>query len=481
MAAHPIVEHSWELNDPTAPTLLGVPARRSRAGGRGRRPEPPPSLSSSLSPLSSSPDSLQQRHATGPPLGNHSEISVPASSGAVLGDLGSGIGLTVSDTCPVDGVAESAAADAARLLARRDRYYARSRLSGLTGLRRVAACGRVPVTDDGAVYLRARTGDDRKAGFGGLATCGSVWTCPVCSAKIAVRRVAEVGKLLRWNDDRGGSSCMATFTMSHNKGHRLKTLWEGLSGAWAYMTQGRAGETWRKVRDLFGSDGYVRATEGTYGDENGWHIHIHLLMIFKGAVSDSAMRYLTDELYKLWSRGLELRGFTASRRHGVDVRRCRDTAQSFERVADYFNKMTFEMAGGRFKKGRKGGRTPFEVLADGLETGLADDLEIWLEWEQASKGRRQLVWSRGLKARSGIEDLTDEEIAEAADEGETLLILPRRTWQAIRDFAVELLDATEAGGLAAAMIWLEDRELLYEVPDVGFLSRQTTETGQPDH
>jgi len=337
-------------------------------------------------------------------------------------------------------------------------------LHGFTGLPRVGACGRVPLTEDGAVYLRARTGDDRKAGFGGLATCGSVWGCPVCSAKVAVERISELDRLLRWNAERGGSAAMATFTMSHHKGQRLKTLWDGLSGAWRYMTTGRAGEHWRTLRDLLSCDGYVRATEVTHGD-NGWHVHIHVLLLFDAPVTQMTVECLADQLYKQWSRGLDLQGLSASRRHGVDVRVCAGSEQSMEKLADYFSKMTFEAAGGRFKSGRKGGRTPFEVLADGLDTGLAEDLELWLEWEKASKGRRQLVWSRGLKKRAGIEERTDEEVAAATDEGETLLVLPRLSWQVVFPVAVGLLEATEAGGIAGAMLWLEERGVFYEVQD----------------
>jgi hypothetical protein len=230
------------------------------------------------------------------------------------------------------------------------------------------------------------------------------------------------------------------------------------------MTTGRAGKHWRTLRELLGSDAYVRATEVTYG-ENGWHVHIHLLLLFDGPVSTDTVKAMADQLYKLWSRGLACAGFTASRRHGVDVRRCSGAEQGLERIAGYFEKMTFEAAGGRFKSGRKGGRTPFEVLADGLATGLADDLELWLEWERSSKGRRQLVWSRGLKAKAGIEDRSDEEIAAESDEGETLVILPRLTWREVWPVAVELLEATEAGGVAGAMLWLEDRGLFYEIPD----------------
>jgi hypothetical protein len=293
-----------------------------------------------------------------------------------------------------------------------------------------------------------------------------VWACPVCSAKVAVARIGELDRLLRWNAERGGSVAMATFTMSHHKGQRLKTLWNGLSAAWGYMTQGRAAQDgpWKRLRVELGSDGYVRATEVTDGD-NGWHVHIHLLLLFDHEISPMTAACLADQLYKPWARGLELHGFAASRQHGVDVRVCSGTAQSLEMLSDYFNKMSYEAAGGRFKQGRKGGRTAFEILADGLETGNADDLERWLEWEAASKGRRQLVWSRGLKARAGIEDLTDEEIAAQKDEGETLLVLPRLSWQQVWPVAVELLEATEQGGISGAMVWLEDRGISYEIQD----------------
>jgi Replication protein len=361
--------------------------------------------------------------------------------------------------------ADLAALDAsiARCLARRERYTARVRLRDFTALRRVAVCGRVAVTDDGAVYLRGRTGDDCKAGFGGLATCGSVWACPVCSAKIAVQRVAELDKLLRWNAARGGSVALATFTASHRQGQRLKTLMDNMGGAWEYMTTGRAGEHWRKLRKLLGSDGYVRALETTYRDENGWHVHYHLLLLFDGPVSESSIANFADLLFTRWERALQSQGMTASRRHGVDVRLGQGATQSLEKLGEYMSKLTFEAAGGRFKRGRKASRTAFEILADGLETGLADDLELWLEWERASKGRRQLLYSRGLKARAGIDDLSDEQIAAAKDEGETLVILPRKTWREVYPVAVELLEATEAGGIAGAMLWLEDRELLYEL------------------
>lgn len=335
------------------------------------------------------------------------------------------------------------------------------------------------------MYLRGRTGDDCKAGFGGVFKCGAIWVCPICSAKVARERVGELDKLLTWNTSLGGSAGMVTFTASHHKGQRLKTLLKAMQKAWSRMTTGRAGQHWRNLKELLGVHGYVRALETVYRDQNGWHPHFHLLLLFDGPVAHSAVEGFTDLLYGLWEKALASQGMTASRRHGVNLRLSTGTAESLELLGEYLAKMTFEIAGGRFKSGRKssakdGGeplRTPFEILADGLETGLADDFDLWWEWEEAIKGSRQLLWSRGLKAAAGIKERTDEEIAEAADEGETLLVIPRSSWKKVRLVQVELLEATEAGGVGAAMVWMDERGLFYEVPDVGFLSDRPKEPG----
>ena len=53
---------------------------------------------------------------------------------------------------------------------------------------RVCGCTRNVKSDRVQVY---RTIDGRSARYGNLITCGSVWACPVCSAKITEKRRAE--------------------------------------------------------------------------------------------------------------------------------------------------------------------------------------------------------------------------------------------------------------------------------------------------
>src|SRR5262245_17620255 len=69
----------------------------------------------------------------------------------------------------------------ARRQAKRRRYEMRTELWKLSTLDRVRKCGRVSRLPGGQVG--ARTARER-SGYAGLTTCGSVWACPRCAARI---------------------------------------------------------------------------------------------------------------------------------------------------------------------------------------------------------------------------------------------------------------------------------------------------------
>lgn len=384
------------------------------------------------------------RRAPGPKAGGQAR--------AAAGPAGAGLGKNAKTAAEIK---------ADRQHKRAEKYDARRRLGTVTSLKRLAKCGKVSCGEEGEVLLRA--GADNAGGYGGLTTCGSVWACPVCSAKISARRAVELTQLIEWNADRGGSVGLLTLTMQHHAGQRLRVLRRALTAAWRHVTSSRG---WKEARKELGLDGYVRAIECTRGyrdseiGDNGWHLHIHALLIFDGPISNDMVDLLAEEVWTRWSEGLSREGMTASRKHGVDVR---VGTEAVDRLGKYINKLAFETVGGRWKKNRKNGRTPFEILAEGLATGLADDWDLWFEWEQGSKGMRQLTWSRGLKGRVGLDDKTDEEIADETERGETIAILPARTWRKVYPIAEQLLEALENGGPEAAYLWLEQRRLVFDV------------------
>jgi hypothetical protein len=127
------------------------------------------------------------------------------------------------------------------------------------------------------------------------------------------------------------------------------------------------------------------------------------------------------------------------------------TGDSIEAVADYISKVTHEITSPTTKDGRGCNRAPFRILLDFLATGNADDYDLWVVWEQTSHNRRQVTWSRALRAWAGLaRERRDEEVAAQDHHGDDMFVLPPATWEAIRDGDVaDLLDAIELGGVEA--------------------------------
>src|SRR3954465_4235701 len=76
---------------------------------------------------------------------------------------------------------------------RASRWAAREAVQKLSHRQNVRKCGRVRVAP--TVDLRMADG---RASFGGLVTCGAVWLCPPCQAKIAYHRALEVAAITEW-------------------------------------------------------------------------------------------------------------------------------------------------------------------------------------------------------------------------------------------------------------------------------------------
>jgi hypothetical protein len=317
-----------------------------------------------------------------------------------------------------------------------------------------------------AVTLRVKANQDgtRTAGYGGLQHCGSVWACPVCSATIATTRARDIARVLRWALDQGYSASMMTLTLRHFKGQKLRDVWSAVSKGWAAAT---GGKRWMAEQAQYGLEGWIKAVEATHG-ANGWHVHLHVLMIWQEAdteVAESDARDLAERMHRRWTAAVQRAGFDSLRDHGgLDVRMASLDPEA-NGLHQYFTKMAFEISGGYAKEAKGKGRAPFQVLADFFATGLVDDLDIWHEWEDGSRRRRQIAWSDGIRDRAGLEEeVSDEDAANAdmpADEAiklhpNTHAALSRAPW-----LACELLEVAEDGGLDAACEWLDRHGLLW--------------------
>jgi hypothetical protein len=320
------------------------------------------------------------------------------------------------------------------------------------------------------VAVRLRGG---VAGFAGLATCGSVWADPVCNAKVMARRAVEVGAAVATAQARGWHVVFSTFTMRHHKGQGLDGLWSALAAAWAKVTSGKA---WVTDKGRCQVQGWMRVVEVTLG-ANGWHVHVHVLLFLAGKQpSADAVQALHGRMFGRWSRALERQGLRAPLMIGQDAHLVAGAAD--KHLAEYFTKATdarhrigLEVTQTQSKaaRGRHSTRTPWGLLDDVENLGLADSLALWHEWERASKGRKQMTWSVGCRKELGLlVEESDDEIAgkEHGSADDDLVLIEADGWRHLTCTPVDLADlltVTQSEGLAGLRRFLDVRAIAYRL------------------
>jgi hypothetical protein len=339
-----------------------------------------------------------------------------------------------------------------RVTGRAERYAMREALRGITGLSRVAKCGRCRYSFEGVQVLSRSDGG---AHYGGLVQCGSVWCCPVCSLAVQTQRAHELAAGIRTHHAAGGGAVFLTLTARHGARDTLSHLRTAVQRGYSRLWAGRAGQA---IRSRFGVVGNVRALEVTHG-ANGWHPHVHALVFTAVPLSPDELTALQAAVFSLWSTSLERSGYGKPLAVNCPAELVRPDADA---MASYLVKLTsvataHELATAGHKSAGGSSRTPWAILADAA-AGDRESLVLWTRWEAGMKGARQLVWSRGLKAALGLVERTDEELAEDVPEDATLVLtIPPLTWWAVRrvqGLDARILTAAEAGGAVAV------RELL---------------------
>lgn len=343
------------------------------------------------------------------------------------------------------------------------RYQLRDFQRSHSSLKRCRRCGHLR-TGDG---VGVRYSEGQGAGFSGLTTCGSVWVCPVCSAKILARRSLEFGVVLTAHENAGGSVVFGTFTMRHHRGTPLQSEWEALQAAWHSIVRDK---TWRKWKQRLGAIGHLRVVEVTYGSQ-GWHVHTHWALLIdseRASLVPDFRSWVVDK----WRRRLAAAGFD-SLEVGQDVRHLSGLDAAVN-LGNYFAKNTVGESVGRelFGSWTKKGRTPYSTrpawqLLEDAYLGDVDALRLWHDYENVSQGRRQMNLSHGLRQRFGLEpEKSDEEIAgESAGDVDLVRITPRG-WFAILKKSwheVAVLDVVERDGLDGLVAFLTAEGIEFEV------------------
>ena len=264
---------------------------------------------------------------------------------------------------------------------------------------RVGLCQYALISKDEGVGVDLIDYPDRqRAAFSGVQRCGSVWICPCCSARISEVRRGELNAMLAWARSCGLRPVMLTLTARHGRDDDLGELLERLKKAKQKLHRHR---TWADLKGrIMGS---VTATEVTHG-QNGWHPHLHMILLVEADDEAEAVA-LAEGLLPPWLASLKGAGLDGT---GAGFR-----AQGAAAAGAYVGKWgaAEELALQGTKKGRAG-RTPAQLLAAAVDDGDDQAARLWQRFAAVFQGRRQLVWSRGLKKAVGIGDTSDEDAAK---------------------------------------------------------------------
>lgn len=338
---------------------------------------------------------------------------------------------------------------------RAERAALRRRIAEIIPHERVSICGRNVIEGKTpAVYRSLESGTCH---VGGVMRCGSVWTCPECAAKIATRRAAEIEQAVLNHLASGGHVHFMTLTVNHSIEDDLADLLKRFGKALRGLFTGGAHHDWRYAT---GYVGMIKALEVTWGTSNGWHPHVHILMFTKG------FNCLADNLRLRWTKVTSRYGFEVDPTIGCRVDRVLDAATASSSIAGYMAKSAdgagAEMSHGHTKNGRDR-FTPFDLARSGDEI-IESRGRSWMpaflfvDYVEHFKGKRQHVWSRGLRDALGLgAAASDEDLANAEVEQAELVYalapdLWRRVWRSGR--VAEMLAVAEADGAWGLDFWL---------------------------
>jgi hypothetical protein len=272
-----------------------------------------------------------------------------------------------------------------------ERRQMREAAGALLSAEAVARCGRY---SGRGIEVAGRFGSPVYVGahgayFGNIVTCKSVWHCAVCAAKIAEERRREIAHVVNAAQAAGCAVFMLTFTQGHKGFHEPKALRQAVTGRWRRML---AGKGWQEIRANCRILGFCRALEVTHG-QNGWHPHLHILVFFEAHTSAQDVGRALCWLTSRWVRYAVADGYECSE----NAQNLRDVRVGSE-AGEYISKfgVDWEMSHAHLKKSR-GGRTPFQILADYKLGRSSIDADLFTQYGVAFKGARQLTWSGKIR------------------------------------------------------------------------------------
>lgn len=356
----------------------------------------------------------------------------------------------------LDKNADNSSTDSRRRALRASRWAAREAVQRLTHRPNVTKCGRCRI----APQVQLVVSPEGTGAFRGVATCGAVWLCAVCNAKIAARRALEVAAALQWAQETGSAALFGALTIRHQRDEPLDELLRILRRAWQLMTSGRE---WERLKESAGGEVMVVRTLEVNIGPNGWHPHLHPLFLLPRASRPEAER-VAGEIQVRWLRSVIAAGgdltWEAQKLEPVITLGDVGAYITDQTYGGKSSRLDLEMTNAQGKAGfmrEKGTRSHWAVIAD-LASRSADNAQSearYYQLEAYLRNVRQITWSPSLRTAAGIRIQSDERVA-ARVEGIDFATLTAAGWDELarRRLSLPTLEALDRGGWpAVAEVW----------------------------
>jgi len=299
---------------------------------------------------------------------------------------------------------------------------------------------------------------------GGVGRCGSVWACPVCAPTIRETRAAEIDVALASHLAAGGSCYFVTGTVRHHAGTPLAQVLDLVAASWRSANNAKS----QRGSDVL--TGSIRALEITHG-RNGWHPHVHALMLFAPGVSAATATAYLRNLSTHWGHQVRRRGGSVGA-NGFDIRPVHHAsgASSYLTKVDGGWGAGLELARGDVKTVRRKGSTSPQEFLRRASDGDRHALKMWLHYEKATLARHAIQWSRGLRDLYDVPELSDLDAAEAeaADAPVVMALVPADDWAYLLRVgqAAEMIGALGDIGAGRPYLWRWPMAWLLAMPAI---------------
>ncbi len=279
---------------------------------------------------------------------------------------------------------------------------------------RLQRCHRVRVSRAHPVTMHQR--ESGRLLFENVQTCGRL-ACPVCGARIRVRRAQETKRLAAAAADLDYAVLRSDWTYQHGAGDDLRALLRLQDEAFRKLGSGKNAVS-QRVRRVGGEfRGMRRADDYTFG-QSGHHPHVHSVLFVRGAsVAD-----VEGTLQDAWGNATAAVGLRVGR-NALQVQEIDPSG-----------------AGYLFKPGNRtgkpvGGRYSAAQLLQEAAQGNVQAGQLWADYARATMGRTSTVTTPGLRnlvlERASLSDGQDAQLSTYRKPDGAVLVADFGDWHGV--------------------------------------------------